>query len=367
MNQILACFILFFSATGYSFDRWTHFGLRPLAMGNAFTAVSDDYNAIFYNPAGLAKIKSWDLELTNPNFSFSEDSRVLAREIIGLATGSESFSNTSEILDFMESKLSTEQYVSIGFTPYFIKQGLGLGFGALLQAGLSFNRYPSVNLEAGVKSISPVSYARSFLKDKLMLGASVKFRTVTEVARDLSLDDLDTLRSSNNNGEKQTKSVKDFAKAGYGVGFDMGLLYNSDLFFKPSLGFSVLDIATTSYSSFKVLEDKASRASSEPMTVNMGLSLTPWQFRNQHLLVAMDFQEINHPIASSNKIQLGTEYSYGNLFKAELGLYKLGLTAGLQLDLWLFNLRLATYEEPLTYSAYNESIRIYSVQMKLLI
>ena len=37
--------------------RWTQYGLRPLAMGNAYVAVADDYNALFYNPAGLARIK----------------------------------------------------------------------------------------------------------------------------------------------------------------------------------------------------------------------------------------------------------------------------------------------------------------------
>ena len=29
-------------------------GARPLGMGGAFTAVSDDINAIYYNPAGLS-------------------------------------------------------------------------------------------------------------------------------------------------------------------------------------------------------------------------------------------------------------------------------------------------------------------------
>ena len=32
-------------------------GARPLGMGGAFTALSDDANALFYNPAGLANIK----------------------------------------------------------------------------------------------------------------------------------------------------------------------------------------------------------------------------------------------------------------------------------------------------------------------
>lgn len=37
-------------------------GARPIAMGSAFTAISDDPHAIHYNPAGLAQIRS--LELT---------------------------------------------------------------------------------------------------------------------------------------------------------------------------------------------------------------------------------------------------------------------------------------------------------------
>ena len=51
--------------------KWTHYGIRPLAMGNAYVAVADDYNALFYNPAGLARIKSWHLEIFNPKFGVS--------------------------------------------------------------------------------------------------------------------------------------------------------------------------------------------------------------------------------------------------------------------------------------------------------
>ena len=33
-------------------------GVRPMGMGGAFVALSDDANALFYNPAGLANIKT---------------------------------------------------------------------------------------------------------------------------------------------------------------------------------------------------------------------------------------------------------------------------------------------------------------------
>ncbi|MBU0580370.1 MAG: hypothetical protein KKA19_04255, partial [Candidatus Margulisbacteria bacterium] len=36
-------------------------GARPLAMGNAFTGVADDINAVFYNPAGIASIDKFSL------------------------------------------------------------------------------------------------------------------------------------------------------------------------------------------------------------------------------------------------------------------------------------------------------------------
>src|SRR6476620_8358071 len=32
-------------------------GIRPLGMGNAFLAVADDSNVLWYNPAGLADVK----------------------------------------------------------------------------------------------------------------------------------------------------------------------------------------------------------------------------------------------------------------------------------------------------------------------
>ncbi len=34
-------------------------GIRPLGMGGAFIAVADDENALFYNPAGLARLNYW--------------------------------------------------------------------------------------------------------------------------------------------------------------------------------------------------------------------------------------------------------------------------------------------------------------------
>jgi hypothetical protein len=51
------------AATGFTFMK-IGVGSRPVAMGQAFTAVADDANALFYNPAGLAMGCPLELSVT---------------------------------------------------------------------------------------------------------------------------------------------------------------------------------------------------------------------------------------------------------------------------------------------------------------
>ena len=57
---------IFFVISLFSTSLFSNFigmnnGARPLAMGNTFIALSDESSAIFYNPAGLAKLNRFDL------------------------------------------------------------------------------------------------------------------------------------------------------------------------------------------------------------------------------------------------------------------------------------------------------------------
>ncbi len=62
INTIICLFIvigsvlLLWVADGYSFYEEIQTGARPLGMGGAFSAISNDGNAIFYNPAGLGQL-----------------------------------------------------------------------------------------------------------------------------------------------------------------------------------------------------------------------------------------------------------------------------------------------------------------------
>ncbi|HHV63269.1 MAG TPA: hypothetical protein GXX51_11610 [Firmicutes bacterium] len=49
---------------GVAMPAYACVGARPLAMGGAFVAVADDSSAVYWNPAGLAQLKSKELSLT---------------------------------------------------------------------------------------------------------------------------------------------------------------------------------------------------------------------------------------------------------------------------------------------------------------
>ncbi|TPW19000.1 MAG: hypothetical protein FD126_3126, partial [Elusimicrobia bacterium] len=43
-------------------------GARPVAMGEAYAALSDDANAVFYNPAGLAVLERQEVTMMHNKF-----------------------------------------------------------------------------------------------------------------------------------------------------------------------------------------------------------------------------------------------------------------------------------------------------------
>ena len=67
ITTIIALGAVLLASSAFSFDKTAvdltvaGVGARPLAMGKAFTALADDCNAVFLNPAGLGFQKNWEL------------------------------------------------------------------------------------------------------------------------------------------------------------------------------------------------------------------------------------------------------------------------------------------------------------------
>ena len=72
-------------------EEGTGVGARALGMGNAFTAVADDYTALFWNPAGLAQLYHNEVSVGISNLSFGNMSSFFGSQ--------RSFSNDKTNLD----------------------------------------------------------------------------------------------------------------------------------------------------------------------------------------------------------------------------------------------------------------------------
>jgi hypothetical protein len=203
------------SATGFTFMK-IGIGARPVGMGGAYTAVADDANALFWNPAGLA---------LNPTFSGSVTMMKLLQSVsyastglvapigrrvaVGLAGGFLSASDTRR--DELGQEIGTFGLSDLAVGPGVAWQPLnGLGFGlgtryvysridsfhasafsvdggaiyqpwkyitvgaSLLHMGpprkfISDWEYPPVNLRAGVAGKIPLAGNRLILSSDLSL------------------------------------------------------------------------------------------------------------------------------------------------------------------------------------------------------
>ena len=139
----------------------------------------------------------------------------------------------------------------------------------------------------------------------------------------------------------------------------------------PSIGFSFMDIGDTSFQ--KVSFSKKVPVSAPKLrkaAVNVGFSLTPFTLGGLELKTAIDFHRINQIDSFSKKLNIGVEASYNDWIRLATGLHQGYLTAGLDFDVGLFGIKLATYQverSAFAGSRENLSDRRYSAEIHILL
>jgi hypothetical protein len=193
------------SATGYTFMK-IGVGVRPVAMGNAFSALSDDENAVFWNPAGLGMVNTYHLAgmfmnhvtyLNYYNLTSAIPADVVGTVGIGISYLGASDTEYSERGENLGDFTNSDMLLNIGYGRSFGKHNvISVGgavkvvrsqlysfssYGLLLDAGLIYNpvkylylgtvlknvgtrrrfidmwEYPPVNFRQGVAIKLPIS------------------------------------------------------------------------------------------------------------------------------------------------------------------------------------------------------------------
>ncbi len=342
--------------------RWTHFGVRPLGMGNAFVGQADDFNALYYNPAGLAWLKTWTFEVLTLRGEISANTTNAVNDISSFAkSGSGS---TAATIDLIKSQGGKPLGFSLGMEPYFVAPGFGFALAVELPTQFTFHNDITVDVNAGPRFYIPAGIAGSFFRDRLALGMNAKIVGQLGVNRTFDIDALENL----SNGNSGSGSLADYVVGGYGIGFDLGLLFRPDAKKDTTFGLSILDFGGTTFKALSSGDSATGAPEARRPAVSTGISFKPIKTDGHYLSVNADVAAINQPVHYSKKVNVGTEYGLGDFLKIQGGLHQGEWTAGLQLDIVLLRLRLATYAEQLGTAAGQDELlsdRRYAIHMNL--
>lgn len=371
MKKILPLSLLALSSLAYadmSTQEFIYKDPRIMGAGGANTASGGYSTSIFYNPAGLIKIKKShgvEVELLSIGVTSSEKTKPFIDDV--------SDSNETEIINTVAKysgdafNATVSNYSSFS---YHTQNDLAYSFGIL--AASDINLIPHTN--SGINGIIE-THSRSYggfflgvankyediLSGSLTVGVTAKY--ITQKSYEAGLD-LGEVTEHKDDLIGYIQNTYEVANAGFGV--DLGLLYDfkSD-YWHPSLGMSVMNIGT--------LDFKDSYGA-QPVTLNFGASVSPdiswsnslkisidyidalnsqqarirnynpYRSQDQYDSVDVEFDALQHIRAG---VSLGLLDNSWFMMTLNGGLYQGSYTAGLDMQLAIIKIQAATYQEQL--------------------
>lgn len=304
-------------------------GIRPLGMGGAFITLSDDENAMFYNPAGLNDVEGFGgIDLINPLIEVSESSLDLYKDLKDIDPN-----NTTQVTDLLNRFMGKHQHIRAAFFPnlFFHNFAIGALGQATLDAEIRNRADPRVITDAKVDNGLLAAVAYGLLDNTLQIGVTGKFiqrqgisKTFTAV--DIASNKFDPLSDLDNKN--------DFA-------FDLGAKINIDIpIVKPSFGVVLQNITDLDFEQLGKL----------PQQLNVGLAINPGFWIVSSTLAA-EIDDITKQIDVDNdiykRIHLGVEVRFPAVLTVRGGFNQGYLTAGAALDVWILKIEYATYAEEL--------------------
>jgi hypothetical protein len=328
-------------------------GIRPLGMGNAFTAISDDENALFYNPAGLAEISAFTMGLINPIMEVSKSSIDLYNDSEDIDTD-----DSGQVAELLREYIGEHQHARVSLFPY-------VGFN-VAQCGVMIGYLGQATLDAEVRNPAWPEADTSYIADhgplvgvggripasKIRIGAAVKYINresldQTYTATDIADDDFED-------------QFEDDLENGSDIALDLGALYTLpfDWPVETHIGLTVQNFPEMDFGD----------AQDQQTQTNIGLALEK-SFGKYRILGAMDYRDLTHAIGKDDdipkRLHMGLEFQLPKILSVRAGLNQGYLSYGLTLDFWIIKLDLASYSEEIGAHAGQREDRRYVGQLTI--
>ena len=360
---------------------------RIMGMGGANVAVGGYSTSVFSNPAGLASIKKdhgFVVDLLGLGVSASSTFQEFATDMADIETDTNVNPNaTNDMVNLLKNysgdhfHLGIDNYTSISKNSDAFAWTIGLLGASDINYKVHANGGTSF-LETSTRAYGGAIFgvAKPYETEigRLDVGLSLKYISQVSYEGGLTIDDLLS------EDDLATKLQDKYEETSSGFGVDLGATFYpfEDTIWHPAVGLSILNIGSMGMND---------NYGAQPMTVNLGVSISPEVSVIDKLTLAADYVDV----MSSNKIRfynmsndkvivedmeesdltkrirLGASIGLLDTTLLSLavngGLYQGAYTAGVDMELMMLKFNLATYEEEIGVSSASNKDRRYMAKL----
>jgi len=352
--------------------------VRPNAMGGAFTAIANDENALWTNPAGVARIRKarsrQALHLVKiPNMVLGANTKSQAF-IRGVAGKKGNESNVNQIADKADELGEKPFWSVIGIAPLIMFDMADLPSTVSIYSNTTLKsvvdsddrniaRTEAISDVGGLYNITFTSMANQF-------NFGINFRYLSRYAFEdnIPIEDLanpSVLQARIKSGSNRTKALA----------VDAGIMYTFSDFWFPTFGLSILNLPTACQKDYlnpfskqreRVcgtrfsgnIDNVDALSNLDPTNIRLGFAITPRIGRKLAARIALDIHHLGFTSGSNHYgltdvpiqklIHAGAEFFIGNPLTPSPFSYSVGLsqgyyTMGVSLRLAYLSLDFATF------------------------
>lgn len=325
-------------------------GVRPLGMGNAFTAIADDENAAFYNPAGLADTEEGKVELLNPKIDVSTNTLDFQKDASDLKTG-----DTAGAVDMMRKYIGKHQHLAATEFLNYTRHNFEIGGLAKVgfDAEVNSPSYPVLQADLVNDTGVVIALAHSFLDDSLRLGATLKYIQHKRFYKEYTAVDIADKNTSYN--------FSNDLKSGNKFGGDIGATYQfENENWKPRVSMVIQNVGGMDFGDYQATATSPVVPNAYKQQVNLGFAVTRELWGK--VILAMDYDDITGNVGTDKdkgkRLHMGAEWKLPKILALRVGLNQGYVSYGAGLDFWLLKLDYAYYKEEVgAYAGQREDAR----------
>ncbi len=322
----LALILIFIQTNAFAVETSTlNSSVRALGMGDAFTAVANDSSSLFYNPAGLVRVRGINWKIFDVGVGASGASAYT--KIKGLNSGSSTSGFASAVNNLYG------EHVAIGAGGESIFTMPMFGFGIYNHTGTLIRVENPVYPQLHTNAISDYGYTMGVgipVSPFLHLGLDLKYIKRTGALQDFGPGFVADLQP--------TQIVQNLTNWGTGYGADMG----ATAILPAGFFTAAMSVAWKNMGGMEFKSTNASTIPAEQNDISAGVALS-FDTPIVSVTPALDFRYLNRTdLQLTRKINLGIEIGLP-LLDIRGGFHEGYYTGGVGINLGLFRVDAATY------------------------